>query len=339
MTKWPALIVGLALFWLLFEYGAKSQAPGIQEDILGRSAAAVAAAGYGEVAVDADGRDVLLFGQAPDQETIENAVRIVREVRGVRVVHAEISIHAPYVAEFCKDNSTIYLSGEVPDEDTLAAFLERARDVFRYRTVSDDLTVRPGAAPGYRQFMDEALIELGQLDEGCLSLTDQTLLVKGKIRNERAQADLQDRLAALSAMGFTVRYELELPLLSDQARACQAEANKRISRDESVLFTFDSDIIHEVGRQLLDEVVEISKICPDVAIQVVGHTDAVGDKDYNLQLGERRAEAVVNYLVANGVAAERLTAISMGFSQPVADNSSAEGRAANRRIEFRAKEK
>jgi len=71
---------------------------------------------------------------------------------------------------------------------------------------------------------------------------------------------------------------------------------------------------------------------------VVGHTDSVGDKDYNVALGERRAEAVVEYLVNKGIEADRLTPVSMGFSQPVADNSTDAGRAANRRIEFRMKE-
>jgi OOP family OmpA-OmpF porin len=338
MGKWLTIAVALALFLALFQYGARPLAPVIQADIHARSAATVSQAGYGEILVLADGRDVSLSGQAPDQESIDDAVRIVRDLRGVRIVHADISLQRPYVTRFCKDESIIQLTGDVPDRDALSAFPERARDIFRYRTVADNLTVRSDSPAQFRHFMDEALIELGQLDEGCLTLTDQSLRVQGKIRSERAQAALQDRLTALSAMGFDISYELELPVLSDQALVCQAEANKRTSRDESVLFSFDSDVIHEVGRQLLDEVAEISKLCPDVAMQVVGHTDSVGDKDYNLQLGERRAEAVVDYLVASGVAAGRLTPVSMGFSQPVADNSTAEGRAANRRIEFRAKE-
>jgi len=338
MTKWLTLLVGLLLFWVLFEYGARPQAPVIQADIHARSSAALAAAGYDQVEVSADGRDVTLSGQVSDQDGVDDAGRIARDVFGVRVVHNDIVVHAPYQSRFCKDDEKIYLTGAVPDADAMTAFPERARDIFRYWTVEEQLTVRPDSADGFRHFMDEAIIELGQLDEGCIELTDQSLLVRGKIRSERAAADLKDRLTSLSKLHFDISYDLELPVLSEQAQACLTEANRRISRDESVLFSFDSDVIHEVGRQLLDEVVEIGELCPDVPFLVLGHTDSVGDKDYNVALGERRAEAVVEYLVKQGVPAERLTPVSMGFSQPVADNSTEAGRAANRRIEFRARE-
>jgi OOP family OmpA-OmpF porin len=146
------------------------------------------------------------------------------------------------------------------------------------------------------------------------------------------------RITALNDLGFHTRYEFTLPVLSEQALACQTEANKRISTHETVLFRFDSDELHEIGRHLLDEVAEISQLCPDVDVDVVGHTDSVGDNEYDIGLGKRRAEAVVEYLVRKGVDAERLTPVGLGFSQPIADNSSDEGRAANRRIEFRARE-
>jgi OOP family OmpA-OmpF porin len=186
--------------------------------------------------------------------------------------------------------------------------------------------------------MDEASIELGQLDAGCITLSERDLLIKGSIRSERAAAALKSRMSNLDDLNFNVHYELTLPVLSEQALACTEEANKRISRDETVLFAFDSDEVHEIGRQLLDEIVEISALCPDVALLVTGHTDAVGDKEYNIGLGKRRAEAVVGYMVQKGVDEERLTAVGLGFSQPIADNSTDEGRAANRRIEFRARE-
>ena len=68
---------------------------------------------------------------------------------------------------------------------------------------------------------------------------------------------------------------------------------------------------------------------------VEGHTDSEGDADYNLQLSERRAQAVADYLEAKGVAVGRLTAKGIGESQPMADNDTAEGRAQNRRVVLR----
>ncbi len=339
MSRWIAVIAGLLLLWALFEFGARSTAPGIQQDIQTRTEAAIDAAGYADVAVSVDGRDVSLGGNVADEDSVVSASEVAAAVDGVRTVKNDDLVASPYVTIFCKDDTTILLSGDVPDDDARDAFPERARDMFRYWNIDDNLEVRSASNVGFRRFMDEALIELGQLDEGCITLTDRDLLVQGSIRSERAAAALKARLSKLDELDFTVSYDLTLPVLSEQALACQSEANQRISRDETVLFSFDSDVVHEIGRQLLDEIAEISELCPDVLLLVTGHTDAVGDKDYNIGLGKRRAEAVVAQLVRKGVDASRLSAVGLGFSQPIADNSTDEGRAANRRIEFRAREK
>ena len=337
MNKWIAVIAGLLLLWALFEFGAKAKAPVIQQDIQARTQAALTDSGYADITATADGRDISLSGSVEDDESAEAAVDIAAAVRGVRQVTSDLTA-APYMTRFCKDDATISLTGNVPDDDTRSAFPERARDMFRAWNVVEDLQVRSGSIEGFRRFMDQALIELGQLDSGCITLTDQDLLIEGTIRSERAMAGVKARMASHDDLDFTAHYELTLPVLSEQALACQQEANQRISRDETVLFSFDSDEIHEIGRQLLDEIVEISELCPDVSLLVTGHTDAVGDKDYNIDLGRRRAEAVVAYMVRKGVDADRLSAVGLGFSQPIADNSTEQGRAANRRIEMRARE-
>ena len=338
MSKTIAVVAGLLLMWALFEFGAQSKAPEIQQDIQSRAVAAIADAGYDGVTVSADGRDLSLRGEVAKQESVAEVSNVASGVRGVRVVHNEVSLAAPYVTTFCKDESSISLSGEVPDDDARNAFPERARDMFRFFEVEYTLTVRRHSLEGFRRFMDQALIELGQLDAGCITLTDHDLLVKGSIRNERAVSGVKERISALDVLGFETHYDLTLPVLSEQALACQSEANKLIARDETVLFSFDSEVIHEIGRHLLDQVVEIGKLCPDVKMLVVGHTDSIGDKEYNVGLGKRRAEAVVEYLALKGVDADRLTPVGLGFSQPIADNSTGEGRAANRRIEFSARE-
>ncbi len=71
--------------------------------------------------------------------------------------------------------------------------------------------------------------------------------------------------------------------------------------------------------------------------EIAGYTDNVGDAQSNQQLSEARANAVRDYLIAKGVAAEQLTAVGHGQENPRADNGTEEGRAQNRRIEFNAK--
>ncbi len=75
-------------------------------------------------------------------------------------------------------------------------------------------------------------------------------------------------------------------------------------------------------------------LCVSGSVDIAGHTCSVGPEDYNLGLSERRANAVVGYLSANGIGRARLTAQGFGEAQPVADNASRDGRAQNRRVEL-----
>ncbi len=337
MNRMITLIVGLLVLWALFEFGGRAKALAIQADIQSRTAAVIAAAGLDDVVVSADGLDVNLSGTVGNDAGLGQASDAAAAVRGVRSLSSTLTV-AVYFTQFCKDDARILLTGNVSDEDARSAFPERARDMFRHWTVEQDLTINENSPNGFRRFMDQALIELGQLDAGCITLSNRALSVSGSVLSERALTGIKERFDALSDLDLSVNYDLALPELSEQAAACQEEANRRVAAGETVLFDFDSDQIHTAGAQLLDEVVEISKLCPDVHVLVTGHTDSIGDKDYNISLGERRAEAVVNYMVSKGVDSSRLTPVGLGFSQPVADNSTEEGRSQNRRIEFRARE-
>ena len=90
------------------------------------------------------------------------------------------------------------------------------------------------------------------------------------------------------------------------------------------------------GRELLDRVADaVPKLRAD-KIQIIGHTDSSGSRSTNLALSQARADAVRDYLVDKGLPVSRFEAMGAGPDQPVATNATAEGRAKNRRIEFRA---
>jgi OOP family OmpA-OmpF porin len=85
---------------------------------------------------------------------------------------------------------------------------------------------------------------------------------------------------------------------------------------------------------LLDRLTETALRCPTANIEVAGHTDADGEDGFNQALSEKRAQAVVDYLVKAGLPADRFTATGHGSTEPVASNDTDEGKAQNRRIEF-----
>ena len=98
-------------------------------------------------------------------------------------------------------------------------------------------------------------------------------------------------------------------------------------------FAFDSATLTTEGTAALAGTLESLKTHPDLRISVEGHTDSVGSDQYNMRLSERRAQAVKKYLVAEGIAADRIQTRSFGESKPVVSNSTAQGRAENRRVE------
>jgi len=104
---------------------------------------------------------------------------------------------------------------------------------------------------------------------------------------------------------------------------------------EGVNFEFDSAKLTSDSIAKLDAAVAILKRNADDKIEIAGHTDSQGNDEYNMGLSERRARAVADYLVAHGANASNLAVKGYGETQPVADNATKEGRAANRRVELR----
>jgi peptidoglycan-associated lipoprotein len=100
---------------------------------------------------------------------------------------------------------------------------------------------------------------------------------------------------------------------------------------EDVHFDFDRYTLKPEALKILGEAVTTLRDNPELRVTIEGHTDSIGTAEYNLALGERRANAVRDYLVNRGVAAGRMETVSYGEERPKADNTTDEGRARNRR--------
>ena len=104
---------------------------------------------------------------------------------------------------------------------------------------------------------------------------------------------------------------------------------------EGVNFLVNKAELFENAKKILDMVATSLIAHPEVNVEVGGHTDADGSDAYNLKLSDKRAKAVQDYLVKKGVPAAQLTAKGYGETQPVADNTTPEGKAKNRRVELK----
>jgi outer membrane protein OmpA-like peptidoglycan-associated protein len=103
----------------------------------------------------------------------------------------------------------------------------------------------------------------------------------------------------------------------------------------NVFFDFDKSNLKEESFSELKRIVKLMGERQTMRVEIAGHTDATGPEAYNMALSERRAKAVVQYLVGQGVDKARIEVTFFGETQPIESNDTSEGRSKNRRVEFK----
>jgi outer membrane protein OmpA-like peptidoglycan-associated protein len=114
----------------------------------------------------------------------------------------------------------------------------------------------------------------------------------------------------------------------------QPDGSLKLNIPSSVTFDTSSYTIKPSFAPVLDQLAQTLQQNPEVVASVVGHTDSTGSQQYNQTLSVNRAQSVTGYLAQRGIAPQRLSATGMGPNQPIADNNTEAGRAANRRVEI-----
>jgi len=127
---------------------------------------------------------------------------------------------------------------------------------------------------------------------------------------------------------------MALPLPPPAPAAAPRPAAQKVTYAADTFFDFDKYIIKPEGKAKLDDLVAKTKGINLEVIIAVGHTDNIGTAAYNQALSERRANAVKEYLVSKGIEKNRVYTEGKGMKNPIASNSTAEGRAKNRRTEI-----
>lgn len=114
----------------------------------------------------------------------------------------------------------------------------------------------------------------------------------------------------------------------------EAGMNRHLNKFNDITFDYNA---HNIRTESFDDLRYISEVLKQqklLKLEIVAHTDSIGSDDHNMSLSNKRAEAVVNYLIQSGVESDRLISKGYGESKPIADNGSEVGRAVNRRVEF-----
>src|SRR5690554_479151 len=223
----------------------------------------------------------------------------------------------------------VIAEGVVPDQATKAQILDRLREVYGSERVVDRIQVESiPAPPNWGDYVAGMITPgLQRISGGELEVNGQSVRVTGQVVNEAQRQQVASELSLASNSTYTVTNSLETG--GSGQGLLDATLGDRIIEFESGsvrLTTLGMDILAEMAESLIE--------IGDARVQVIGHTDDVGQRQANLALSHARAEAVREHLAGLGVPRANLSVLGRGPDEPVADNASDEGRARNRRIQF-----
>ncbi|MBM9593351.1 OmpA family protein [Roseitranquillus sediminis] len=235
----------------------------------------------------------------------------------------------------------VRMQGPLPDE--------RAREVVEgfaqahFGSTGTELAARldADAAPeGWVLRVLAGLDALGHLASGSLTVTPDRLEVSGDTGNEDAEGAITRLLAEQLGEGadFSIdvayREELDPATGVPTPQECVTRIEAAMA-ERKITFDPGSSQVDAESRPTIDRIAEILRECGPIPLQIAGFTDSQGREEMNRELSQARADAVLDELMSRRVLTSGLTAVGYGEEQPIADNATAEGREANRRIEFR----
>lgn len=322
-----------------------------------RVSTALSAHGFAGIDVAMNGQRAILRGIVEEEADIVAARRAALTAAGdggmwaggvTSVNTAGLRVGAferPFAWSVKRDGSRVVLSGAVPSENTRVALMTTASQVFENIEAVDDMHVAGGAAsPLFSEIAQRAVRAVAELSTGEARIIDGQIVVIGDggqagvnaVRHALGEppAPFRSRLA-VTIDGLDVDHpELQgLDLNDGDAETCERAFDRLMERNV-VTFAEGSAALAPASRGVLNALASVALRCDRFSIEVAGHTDNSGDRTMNMELSRRRADAVATYLVAQGVARARLSAHGYGPDRPRSSNTTPDGQAANRRIEF-----
>jgi OOP family OmpA-OmpF porin len=265
-------------------------------------------------------------------EAVATALPASMSLAGNSVRPPEMS---PYRFAAFRQGDTIVISGYAGDRQEHRMLLDLVQRTFGGLRI-EDRTEFAGAVPvGFWEATDSGLRALSRMAGGGVALVDTTLDLNGAVHFRAAKSHIEDVLWERLPNDFTATSNVTvrqagLPLSPED---CGDKLQAVLVRAKLV-FQDNADDLAGRSRGSLDQIAAIVKRCPDTVIEIGVHSDSDGRKSANRRRTTARAEVLLELMVEAQVRRERLTAVGYGESDPLASNATAEGKAANRRIEF-----
>jgi outer membrane protein OmpA-like peptidoglycan-associated protein len=250
----------------------------------------------------------------PPQELVDARAAYTRAERGFARELSPASLHSAKVA---LDGAEKKFSDDGPSAET--------RDQSYIALRKAELADADGATAHYQRELEATKsrssverAQQAQKTEAELAHAREQLAAEGSAR-QAAEQRAKEAMDRLSAANAAVKQE---------------PRGTVITLSGNVLFASGKSLLLPGAQTSLNQVSDALKDQSDKKIVVEGHTDSTGSADMNMQLSQARAQSVASYLITRGLSADQVTAQGFGPSRPVADNSTPEGRANNRRVEI-----
>lgn len=237
---------------------------------------------------------------------------------------------APVALAELPASGAVIASGTMPDQAGKDALLSRLREVYGAGRVVDQIVVGDVAAPAGWSERVAAMVgpALKGVSDGRIEVEGDAVSLRGAVASEQARSEVTAGVALALGSTFSVSDGMHVAV-REQALLDAALA------DRIVEFESGRATLTGAGMSVLDQVLVALREVKDKRVEVIGHTDNSGSRARNLALSQARAEAVRAYVVERGIRPDAISVSGEGPDRPVADNASAEGRARNRRIEFK----
>ncbi len=335
MRKISLFILGLVLISLLSYICFNSKADDIRKNLVSNVTSALATKNFEAIKPSVKGfgqemtRIITLKGVVPSEDLKLEAQRVAESANGVYAVDNQLVVeHLVNDVEKISQSPEVKIAKvtvpEVPivEKDELKAKID---EVF---PIEPELIPAPApiinsVAPEMEHVMKEIKVEQVKFEP----IEPELIPVPAPVINSVAPEVKKDTEPVQKLE--SAKSQPEKIIFS-----CQNEFEKILSSSK-IKFDSGKSEINPDSYLLLDSLVEVSKKCPNDAIAIGGHTDSSGSDSLNQKLSAARAEAVRRYLIGHGISKDRLVSIGYGETRPIADNSTDEGRALNRRIDFK----
>ena len=240
------------------------------------------------------------------------------------------------------EQGSLVLRGSLPNERSKLTILDQAHTLStknRLRVIDQFIVDKQVKAAVWVDTVPQLLPVLGlMVERGSIIIDGRSLVVNGQVAGHREKAEVLQTVAPAIRAGLRIEDRVMVtPAASSSSAAVPLSALQlllnQVLTKSSIEFEPKSATMTTKGQMVLDQIIALLRRAPDTPIEIAGHTDNVGEEEYNLQLSRRRAEAVKQYLTSHGLT-NSFTTIGYGSTRPLVHGRQQPGPQRNERIEI-----